>query len=116
MRRVRGVVHGPAWGLSAPQKGGRPAREATLYRAATPRPFLLPLFTQLRGVRILRTSQVRSSRKLTTAFVTMFESVSGARNARRSRGTAGTHGFEACIHRFHQDFHAVRFVQTSRRV
>src|SRR5215217_3658224 len=75
MRRVRGVVHGPAWGLSAPQKGGRPAREATLYRAATPRPFLLPLFTQLRGVRILRTSQVRSSRKLTTAFVTMFESV-----------------------------------------
>ena len=42
MRRVRGVVHGAAAGLSAPQKGGRPAREATFDRAATPRPFFLP--------------------------------------------------------------------------
>jgi hypothetical protein len=25
MRRVRGVVHSPAAGLTAPQKGGRPA-------------------------------------------------------------------------------------------
>src|SRR5919107_1560471 len=41
MRRVRGVVHGPAAGLTAPQKGGRPAREATLDRAATPRPLYL---------------------------------------------------------------------------
>jgi hypothetical protein len=30
MRRVRGVVHGPAAGLTAPQKGGRPALEAAL--------------------------------------------------------------------------------------
>jgi hypothetical protein len=42
MRRVRGVVHGPAAGLTAPQKGGRPAYEATLDRAATPRPFFFP--------------------------------------------------------------------------
>jgi hypothetical protein len=42
MRRVRGVVHGPAAGLSAPQKGGRPAREATLDRAATPRHCFFP--------------------------------------------------------------------------
>jgi hypothetical protein len=38
MRRVRGVVHGPDAGLTAPQKGGRPACEATLDRAATVRP------------------------------------------------------------------------------
>ena len=50
MRRVRGVVHGPAAGLTAPQKGGRPAREAVLNQAATPRPFLfLPLFTNVLG-------------------------------------------------------------------
>src|SRR5215204_2616402 len=42
MCRVRGVVHGPAEGLIAPQKGGRPAREATLDRAATLRPSFLP--------------------------------------------------------------------------
>ncbi len=42
MRRVRGVVHGPAAGLTAPQKGGRPACEAALDRAATPRPFFFP--------------------------------------------------------------------------
>src|ERR671916_169240 len=47
MRRVRGVVHGPAAGLTAPRKGGRSAREATFDRAATPRPFYLPLFTNL---------------------------------------------------------------------
>ena len=46
MRRVRGVVHGPAAGLTAPQKGGRPAREATLDRAATPRPFFLSLLPE----------------------------------------------------------------------
>jgi len=50
MRRVRGVVHGPAAGLTAPQEGGRPAREAPLDRAATPRPFFLPLFTQPRSL------------------------------------------------------------------
>jgi hypothetical protein len=51
MRRVRGVVHGPAAGLSAPQKGGRPACEAALEQAATLRPFFLPLFTNvLEGV------------------------------------------------------------------
>jgi hypothetical protein len=45
MRRVRGVVHGPLTGLTAPQKGRRPAHEATLHQAATPRSFFLPLFT-----------------------------------------------------------------------
>jgi hypothetical protein len=34
-----------------------------------------------------------------------------------SRGTAGTHGFEACTHSFHQeDFRAAPLVQGSRRV
>jgi hypothetical protein len=42
MRRVRGVVHGPAAGLTAPQKVVRPAREAILDRAATPRPSSFP--------------------------------------------------------------------------
>ena len=42
MRRVRGVVHGPAAGLTASKKGGRPAREATLDRAATIQPFSFP--------------------------------------------------------------------------
>jgi hypothetical protein len=42
MRRVRGVVYGPGAGLSAPQKGGRSAREATLDLAATPRPSFCP--------------------------------------------------------------------------
>ena len=45
MRRVRGVVHGPAARLTASKKGGRPAREATLDRAATLRPSFLFLFT-----------------------------------------------------------------------
>src|ERR687897_3817523 len=57
MCRVRGVVHGPAAGLTAPQKGGRPAYEATLDRAATPLPFFFPyspnlvegLFSELRA-------------------------------------------------------------------
>jgi hypothetical protein len=45
------VVHGPAAGLTAPQKGGRPACEETLEQAATLRPFFLPLFTNvLEGV------------------------------------------------------------------
>ena len=47
MRRVRGVVHGPAAGLTAPQKGGRPACEAALEQAATLRPFFLPLTTNV---------------------------------------------------------------------
>jgi hypothetical protein len=60
MRRVRGVVHGPAAGLTAPQKGGRSAHEATLYQAATPRPFLFfPLFTEVPRREILRTSVAR---------------------------------------------------------
>src|SRR5687767_5026281 len=42
MRRIRGVVHGPAAGLTAPRKGGRMAREATLDRVATPRPSFCP--------------------------------------------------------------------------
>src|SRR5918997_6831580 len=49
MRRVRGVVHGPAAGLTAPQKGGRLAHEATLYQAATLRPFFLTIFAQVPG-------------------------------------------------------------------
>src|SRR5919112_1122887 len=42
MRRVRGVVHGPAAGLTAPRKGGRLAHEATFYQAATLQPFFFP--------------------------------------------------------------------------
>ena len=39
MCRVRGVVHGPAPGLTAPQKDRRPVCRATLDRAATLRPY-----------------------------------------------------------------------------
>jgi hypothetical protein len=49
MRRVRGVVHGPAAGLTTSKKGGRPSCEATLDRAATLRPAFLFLFTRVRG-------------------------------------------------------------------
>ena len=48
MCRVRGVVHGPAAGLTASKKGGRLVREATLDLAATPRPFFF-LFTPMLG-------------------------------------------------------------------
>jgi hypothetical protein len=54
MRRVRGVVHGPATGLTPPQEGGRPALEAALP---------LALFTRVRGRSVLRTSGVGGSRK-----------------------------------------------------
>jgi hypothetical protein len=61
MRRVRGVVHGPAAGLTAAQKGGRPACEETLEQAATLRPFFLPLFTE-----VLRRGLLGSSQPLAT--------------------------------------------------
>src|SRR5215208_2000816 len=54
MWRVRRAVHGPAAGLTAPQKDGRPGSEATLDRAATLRPSFL--FTRVCGRAILRTS------------------------------------------------------------
>jgi hypothetical protein len=50
----RGVLHGPAAGLSASKKGGRPGSEATLELAATPRSFFL--FIRMLGRAILRTS------------------------------------------------------------
>jgi hypothetical protein len=53
MRRVRGVVHGQAARLIAPQKGGLPDHEATLDRAFTPQSFL-SLFTPVRGRLFLR--------------------------------------------------------------
>jgi hypothetical protein len=67
VRRVRGVVHGPAAGLTAPQKGGRPACEETLEQAATLRPFFLPLFTEVLRRGLLGTSPLRGSRKFATA-------------------------------------------------
>src|SRR5215217_3163164 len=59
MRRVRGVVHGPAWGLTASQKGGRSALKATLDRTSTPR-FFFPYspkcaegsFSEVRGSKL----------------------------------------------------------------
>src|SRR5215217_6313794 len=53
MCRVRGVVHGPAAGLSASKKGGRPGSEATLDRAATLRNSFLFLITGVRGRGVL---------------------------------------------------------------
>ena len=49
MHRVRGVVHGPAAGLSASKKNQRMAREATFDRAATLRPSFMLLFTRVCG-------------------------------------------------------------------
>src|SRR5688572_17690499 len=57
MHRVRGVVHGPAAGLRAPQKDVRFVREALLVSAATLQ--LFPLFTAAR--RAHRPSAVSAS-------------------------------------------------------
>ena len=50
-----------------PATSGYPHHEGRGY--SLPRPFFLPLFTGVRGIGILRTSQVRSSRKFTIAAV-----------------------------------------------
>jgi hypothetical protein len=50
---VRGVVHGPAAGLTASKRGRRPGPEATLDGAATLWPSFLFLFTRVRGRGVL---------------------------------------------------------------
>ena len=62
MRRVRGVVHGPAAGLSASKKDQRMAREATFDRAATLRPSFMLLFTRVRGRGCMKSGQTRARR------------------------------------------------------
>jgi hypothetical protein len=43
-------------GGGSPRSVGGPRRESSRAGATTPRPFFLPLFTEVRGIRILRSS------------------------------------------------------------